>query len=144
MMVIDTLRKRVAARVLALAGAAVLVTAAAARPGSADAFHLRLLRSDPMADSTVTTPPSAIRLWFSHAPEVAVTRVEVTGPGDRPVATAPLQRGGRDHEAPLVAQLRSRPAPGRYSVAWRTMADDGHVVRGTFHFTVAAPATQGR
>ena len=29
-------------------------------------------------------------------------------------------------------------APGRYAVTWRTMSHDGHAMRGTYHFTVAA------
>jgi methionine-rich copper-binding protein CopC len=28
-------------------------------------------------------------------------------------------------------------AAGTYTVAWRTMAKDGHIARGTFAFTVA-------
>jgi methionine-rich copper-binding protein CopC len=141
MKVIDSIRRRVfgTARGAALAGAAVLLLGTAARTGSADTFHLRLLRTAPAADSTVATPPAEIRLWFSVAPEMATTSVRVTGPNGRAVPLAPL-RHDRGRDAPVVAPLRAPAAPGRYSVAWRTMSSDGHVVRGTFAFTVAAPA----
>ena len=125
-------------RIVALAAAAVLMLGAAARADADDARHLRLVRSAPAADSTLAAPPTAIRLWFSQAPELPVMSVRLTGPDGRAVALAPLQRD-RGRDAPVVAPLRGRAGPGRYTVAWRTMANDGHVVRGTFAFTVAAP-----
>jgi methionine-rich copper-binding protein CopC len=48
---------------------------------------------------------------------------------------------GAESEAPVTAPVTGTLAPGAYSVDWRTMAADGHVVRGTIRFTVrrAAP-----
>lgn len=82
-------------------------------------------------------PPTSVRLWFSQPPELAVTTVKVTGPRPRAtaVALAPLARGD---SALVVAPVKGVMAPGTYTVAWRTMAKDGHVARGTFAFTVAA------
>lgn len=120
----------------AAAAAAVLFAGAAAPASARSAFHLRLLRSDPAADTTVATPPAAVRLTFSEAPELAVTTVRLTGPGDRAVALGRLARQPRDR-ATVVATPRGPLAHGRYTVAWRTMSHDGHPMRGTFHFTVA-------
>jgi len=39
--------------------------------------------------------------------------------------------------ATVVAGVKGKMAAGTYTVAWRTMAKDGHVARGTFAFTVA-------
>jgi copper transport protein len=55
----------------------------------------------------------------------------VEGPGGEQVAGMP-----RTEEATLVAPLRSAGA-GRYVVHWRVLAADGHVVHGSFAFTVA-------
>jgi hypothetical protein len=98
-------------------------------------FHLRLLRSAPEANAAIAAAPGSIRLWFSQAPELAVTTVKVTGPGGVAVALAPLTRGD---SSLVVAPVKGMMAAGAYSVTWRTMAKDGHVIRGTFDFTIAA------
>jgi methionine-rich copper-binding protein CopC len=130
------LRSRSCTRLGAALAIAVMVGAlggAAAPP----VFHLHLVKSAPAADATVDAPPEAIRLWFSQQPELAVTSVRVTGP--RPatatIPLAPLARG--DSASVVVAPVKRKMAPGSYTVAWRTMAKDGHVARGTFAFTVA-------
>jgi methionine-rich copper-binding protein CopC len=130
-------RSRRAATALALAAAALLAAGVAAPAHADSAFHLRLLRSDPAADATVHGSPAAIRLTFSEAPELAVTSVRLTGPGNRAVALGRLARAPRDRMT-VVAAPRAALAPGRYAVTWRTMSHDGHAMRGTFHFTVAA------
>ena len=39
-------------------------------------------------------------------------------------------------KAPLEARVKSPLANGRYSVAWKAMSNDGHVVNGTFSFRI--------
>jgi len=131
-----TIRRMAGARTMAAALVMMVLCAALVVPASArTAFHLHLLRSDPAADATLAAPPSALRLTFSEAPELAVTSVRLRGPGDRAVALSALarQRGDR---ATVVATPRAPLAHGRYTVTWRTMSHDGHPMRGTFHFTV--------
>lgn len=115
------------------AGAAVAARPAAVRAEAA-AFHLHLLRSTPAADSTVASPPQ-VQLWFTESPQTAVTSVRMTGPGDRPVRLGRV-RAGAEHS--VVANVQGRLAPGRYTIAWRTMSRDGHPMHGTIPFTVAA------
>lgn len=98
-------------------------------------FHLHLLRSVPPANATVTVAPDSIRLWFSQAPELNVTTVKVTGAGSVNVPLAPLAR--RDSSL-VVAAVKAKMAAGAYTVAWRTMARDGHVARGSFAFTIGS------
>ena len=98
-------------------------------------FHLHLVKSVPAANATVGAAPDSIRLWFSQAPELKLTSVKVTGPRTTAVPIAPL--AARD-SALVVAPVKGKMAAGSYTVAWRTMSKDGHVVRGTFAFTVAA------
>jgi methionine-rich copper-binding protein CopC len=97
-------------------------------------FHLHLLKSAPQANATVPAAPDSIRLWFSQQPELKVTTVQLTGPNSATVPLAPL--ASRDSAA-IVAPVRGTMAAGPYTVAWRTMAKDGHIARGTFSFTVA-------
>ena len=100
-------------------------------------FHLHLLKSSPPANATVSAAPDSIRLWFSQAPEIKVTRVKVTGPGRAAVPLAPPASG--DSSA-VVAGVKGKMLSGTYTVAWRTMARDGHVASGSFAFTVGAPS----
>src|ERR1051325_1187949 len=98
-------------------------------------FHLHLLKSSPAANATVNAPPQAIELWFSQTPELKVTTVKVIGPGSAAIALAPLAGGD---SALVVAPVKGKMTAGAYTVAWRTMAKDGHVARGSFAFTVGA------
>ena len=105
--------------------------------GARPAFHLHLVKSAPAANATVAASPDSIRLWFSQRPELAVTTVKVTGAGSAAVALAPLATGD---SAVVIAPVKAAMAPGNYTVTWRTMAKDGHAIRGTFSFRVLAPA----
>lgn len=95
--------------------------------------HLHLVKSTPAANATVGVPPDSIRLWFSQGAELAVTSVKLTGPDQKAVAVAPLARGD---SGLVVAPVTGSMSFGSYTVAWRTMAKDGHVARGTFSFRV--------
>ena len=105
----------------------------------ADSRHLRLSRSEPGADSTVTAVAS-IKLWYSQPVELNVTTVRLVGEGNRLVALAAPTRS-REANAPIVLTLTDSITPGRYTAHWRTMARDGHAVSGQFAFTLAAPGT---
>jgi methionine-rich copper-binding protein CopC len=117
------------ARTALLAGGIAAGAAFAAAP-----FHLRLTKSAPAANATVTAP-TAIHLWFSQPPEVAVTSVRLTGPNESAVALGALTRAD-SAGAPIIAAVKGTVAPGAYTVRWRTMARDGHVVSGSFGFKV--------
>ena len=127
----DTLRIRRAAAL-----AAVVLGVATLAAWSAP-FHLHLLKSTPAKNETVATAPDSIRLWFSQAPELKLTTVKVTGPGTAAVELAPLAKGD---SALVIAGVKGQMAAGAYSVAWRTMSKDGHVVSGSFAFKIGAPA----
>jgi len=115
---------------LVFAGVTVCALAAWTAP-----FHLHLVKSVPGANATVAAAPDSIRLWFSQPPELNVTSVKVTGPGTAAVSLAPLAE--RDSSL-VVAPVKGKMAAGAYTVAWRTMAKDGHVAHGTFAFRIGA------
>lgn len=117
--------------------ALLFVALAAATP---TVMHLHLERSSP-ADSSVVGPPDSLQLWFSERPQITVTRVTVTtAKGDTvPTGTPTLAAGDK---APVVVPFERTPAAGMHTVAWRTMSADGHVVRGTFVFTVRSGAVK--
>lgn len=130
-------------RRLALALAAAMLGSPAWRPlpsASSSAFHLKLLKASPAQDSTVSTPPTEIRLWFSMAPELKLTTIHLTTKSGTEIALAPLVRGPAN-DASVAAPIRSTLGAGSYHVAWRTMSSDGHVVKGEYAFAVAGSTT---
>jgi methionine-rich copper-binding protein CopC len=109
-------------------------TTPSAVPG---AWHLRLLRADPPIDSTVVKSPAVVRLWFSEPVRLKTTSVKITGPSGAAVGLGQLSRGAAA-AAPVVAKVLNAMAPGRYTLAWRAMGRDSHIVKGHYTFTVAA------
>jgi copper transport protein len=109
------------------------------RPISA---HAHLERSDPAADARLSAAPTAIRLWFSEAPELALSTVTLVDSAGSVIALGPAARGADGPRSMRVAIPHSL-APGRYRVRWRVAAADGHPSSGSFVFRVlpaAAPA----
>ena len=100
------------------------------------ALHFSLSRSEPAADATVT-PPEELRLWFTEAPQDNSTSIRLLA-GDAVVETGPAIPDSGDAKVYSVAIARTLEEGG-YSVAWRAMAADGHVVRGEIPFTVRVP-----
>ena len=99
-------------------------------------FHLALSKSEPAANDTLASP-NAIKLWFTEIVKAAETGVQITGPDKKLVPTAAITIAAAA-KSPAVAGIKQTLKPGVYSVAWKTMADDGHPTRGTFVFTVGA------
>jgi methionine-rich copper-binding protein CopC len=112
-------------------GAALLTASAGA---TRDAQHLRLERSTPSADTTVTESPATIQLWFNQPPQVAVSRITLRRAEEE--ITVGETRGASEHA--LVIDVPSPLGPARYTVDWRAAGNDGHVLRGSFDFTIAS------
>jgi methionine-rich copper-binding protein CopC len=105
--------------------------------------HLHLVRSDPAAGDTLRVAPAAVRLWFSQAPELAVTTIHLnTATGAAVALAAATQDTAAD--APVTAALRAPAPAGAYVVSWRTTARDGHPASGRYQFVIAAAARVAR
>lgn len=119
------MRQRVAASILA-------VLLAGAVGASAHAF---LERAEPRVGSTVRTPPTRVRLWFSERLEPAYSRVRVL---DEAGARVDRDDGAVDPANPaLLGASLVALGPGRYRVVWRVLSVDTHVTEGEFTFQVA-------
>jgi len=130
--------KRILAATLVPAAAFILLAfAPPGAPASVPAFHLQLDRSYPAADTTLPSP-TEIRLWFSQVPQATATSLRLIRNGEPVAAVGDLQADASDGKV-FAAPLRDTLPAGSYTVSWRTMAADGHVVRGDFDFTVTAP-----
>lgn len=139
---LEILRMKTLLRTLpALVLLALVSVASAATPPSSESTdltlrHLTLTRSAPAANASVA-PPSEIRLWFSQEPQRGSTSITLTAPGGGEVEVGDVTVDPEDNR--VFASAISSPLPaGSYVVAWRTMASDGHVIRGDFRFVVTA------
>ena len=124
-------------RATALILAAGLLTGVAATATAAvAAFHFALDRSEPAADASVPSPEE-VRLWFTQVAQPGSVAVRLVSPGGDAVQISdpiPSEDDGRVYHVDVASKLSA----GAYTVSWRGIGDDGHVVRGDFRFSVAA------
>jgi methionine-rich copper-binding protein CopC len=119
---------------LALFSAATpLLTEAAGR------LHLRLIKSEPAANDTLTTAPTTVKLWFTEPPELAVTSIKLLMPRGSDTTRISMSVVHRDaaERAAVVADIASPLRAGRYVIAWKTTASDGHPATGAIPFVVS-------
>jgi methionine-rich copper-binding protein CopC/putative copper export protein len=126
-------RSRLAALGLLLSALAIVATPALLFA------HARLLRSTPAANATLTTSPSSLSLWFSERPEVKFTSVQLLDSAGAALALGDVTRIEGDANA-LTLKISSMLAAGKYTVVWKTAAEDGHASNGKFSFVVAGSA----
>jgi putative copper export protein/methionine-rich copper-binding protein CopC len=97
--------------------------------------HARLLKSSPAANSIVSPAPTVLQFWFSERPELRFSKIDLL---DSAGAAVPLGSLSSIDSTGIVAPITAPITPGRYSIAWRTAAADGHATSGRFSFVVAA------
>lgn len=111
-----------------------LLLLAGAAPARA---HVRLAGADPAPDSIVADVPSSLRLRFSGRIEPGYTSVRLFAPDGLQVVTGAVEFvPGSDRE--FTVALPPVTAPGVYTVQWQTAGADGHVLEGSYAFTVVA------
>lgn len=104
--------------------------------------HAHLVKSTPAANSRLAASPTALTLWYSERPELALTTLQLTDSSGASYALGPVHYGAES--ASITASI-SKPLPrGTYTVIWHTAASDGHATDGRFSFTVTSgPAAVG-
>lgn len=120
-----------AALVLAVTIAAPLSLRAVPLP------HLKLTRTLPAADSTVQQAPKQLELWFTEAPELAMTKVSLANAAGTSVAVGKVASGGNASAPSVVVPITGAMAAGKYTVTWRAASRDGHPMNGAFNFSIA-------
>lgn len=93
--------------------------------------HMKMARSMPAADST-GAKPAKVQIWFTQAPDKAVSRITLSGAaGDVKLGALTI---GADKS--MSAAVEGAMGDGAYKVAWQAAGDDGHVMKGEYTFTV--------
>jgi methionine-rich copper-binding protein CopC len=114
---------------LLLALVAISLPIAAASPALA---HTAVRETSIADNATLSAPPSNFTVTFSASTGLAnVTLTDAAG-RDIALGYTPPRTMATTFTIPLPTL-----APGAYTISWRTMAHDGHVMPGAIHFTVA-------
>lgn len=118
--------------IVAMAALAVLVSP------EATLAHSLLVRSQPERRAMVTRPPEEVRLWFSERIEPAYARLSVWDAGGKQVDAGDAAVDPAD--ATTLAVRTPALRAGRYTVRYRVLSVDGHIVESSFDFTVRPAA----
>lgn len=118
-----------------LLAAVILLTAV-----TLSAFHMRVEKTMPVEGATIAVAPKRIQIWFSEPPTLVVSNITVTGPSGRvELGTLALGKTGDAPDNSVVTVVKGDLSPGKYTVSWRTSGKDGHMLTGTFEFTLKSP-----
>ena len=96
--------------------------------------HAILVKSVPAQRAALVEPPPRVELWFNERLEPAYSKASVTNEAG---AQVDLRDVAVSTEDPRRLSLSLPPlAPGRYTVSFRVLSVDGHVVESRLTFTV--------
>jgi len=94
--------------------------------------HAHLLASSPAADSVISTSPPSLVLNFSEAAQLAALSIQ-KGSDPQQNLKPPRTNAAMQISVPLPLLT-----PGVYTLTWRVLSADGHVVSGALHFTFSS------
>jgi methionine-rich copper-binding protein CopC len=95
--------------------------------------HTGLASSEPSAGATLAAPVAEIVLMFSG--EVRLTAVVLTDGSDTEKA---LGAFAKETAARFVISVEEPLPPGEYTIMWRAVGADTHVVSGEIPFSVSS------
>lgn len=113
--------------------AAPLLLAALLAPACAWG-HAYLVKSIPAPRALLFAPPQQVQLWFNERLEARFCSLHLSDDRGRPLTLGPLQITTEDPKR--LSAILPRLAPGMYTVKFRVVSVDGHVVEDRFVFTV--------
>jgi methionine-rich copper-binding protein CopC len=96
--------------------------------------HSMLVKAEPPRRAVVTTPPAQVQLWFNEEIEGDYASLVVLDAEKHPVTEIKPKLAPDDRKS-IVLPLPEL-TPGKYSVKFRVLSVDGHVVESYFDFTV--------
>jgi methionine-rich copper-binding protein CopC len=123
-------------RTHALGLSAALLLAIALLQSPAASAHAALKNSEPAEGAVLTQSPESVVLVFDEA--ATLTALDIHRQNEPPRRVGPLPGGSSDRFVIPIARL----APGNYTLQYRVLSDDGHIVVGSIKFTLAPSAGQ--
>lgn len=111
--------------------AAGSVALAALLPLSAGA-HALLVKAEPARRAALVRAPHQLKLWFNEEIEPAYTKLAVFDAAGKPVTDEKFQVPADDRK--LMVLTLPALVPGKYTVKFRVLSVDGHVVESSYDF----------
>jgi methionine-rich copper-binding protein CopC len=96
--------------------------------------HSMLVKAEPPRRAVLAKAPAQVRLWFNEEIEGNYASMVVIDAEKHPVTEVKPQLAPDDRKS-IVLPLPEL-IPGKYSVKFRVLSVDGHVVESSFDFTV--------
>jgi copper resistance protein C len=129
----------VSARKRLMAGGALIIVLGLL-PSAPALAHAMLVKAEPPRRAALTTPPAQVRLWFNEEIEKDYASLAILGADKAPVTEVKPHIAADDPKA-IVLPL-PQLAAGKYTVKFRVLSVDGHVVDSSYDFTVKSKAQQ--
>jgi methionine-rich copper-binding protein CopC len=124
---------------LAGAGMLAIVMSVGLHSGTALA-HAMLVKAEPARRAALTKAPSQVRLWFNEEIEKDYASLAVQDAAKATVTEIKPHVAADDPKS-IVLPLPELEA-GKYTVKFRVLSVDGHVVDSSYDFTVKSKAPQ--
>ena len=102
--------------------------------------HALLVKAEPPRRAVLAKAPAQVQLWFNEEIEDAYSSLVVLDSEKHPVSKVKFQLAPDDQKS-IVLPLPEL-APGKYSVKFRVLSVDSHVVESSFDFTVKGKVQQ--
>jgi methionine-rich copper-binding protein CopC len=93
--------------------------------------HMKVEKTEPAADAVISSPMPHVQIFFSEAPDLKVSKLEIKGPSEKTKLVQAHVMGKS-----LMAMVEGEMPDGVYTVSWQSAGDDGHMQKGDFKFTV--------
>jgi hypothetical protein len=100
--------------------------------------HAMLVKAEPARRAALAKAPVQVRLWFNEEVEKDYAALTVLD-GDKRPLTEVIPQISADDPKSIVLPLPELP-PGKYTVKFRVLSVDGHVVDSFYDFTVKSKA----
>lgn len=123
-----------------MAGSALIMAMAVSLHSAPALAHAMLVKAEPPRRAVLTVTPTQVRLWFNEEVEKDYAALAVLNADKTPVTDAKPTIAPDDPRA-IVLSLPELAA-GKYTVKFRVLSVDGHVVDSSYDFTVKSKAQQ--
>jgi copper transport protein len=99
--------------------------------------HAHLKESQPAEGSVINAAPASIVLKFSESAQLTALTVQKEGAAEQKIAPLPTASSAQ------LSVPAPKLSPGKYTVSWRVVSADNHVMAGKLHFTIGDASASG-
>ena len=116
----------------------LIALCAVGMPVTSALAHSMLTKAEPPRRAVLTKSPAHVRLWFNEKLEGDYASLVVLDAKKQPITEVKPALAPDDPKSIILPLPELQP--GKYSVKFRVLSVDGHVVESSFDFTVKSEA----